>query len=140
MISQRFTKITSRARQKEYYSDFTMNFDLNPVTGNLQRLINHDAVKQSIKNIVMTQIGERPYTDFGSLVPHSLFDPMDSLFMGNISTSIELAIKNYEPRATNVTIKVYVDEAHNAYSVDISFAERQLPDVIQTVSIINRVR
>lgn len=140
MISQRFAKITPRSKQKEYYSDFTMNFDLNPITGSLQRLTNHESVAQSLKNIVMTQVGERYYSDFGSYVPKSLFDPMDSIAMGTISTSIESAIRVYEPRAINVIVSVSVDSIHNAYQVDITFAERQLPNIPQNVSIINRIR
>jgi len=140
MISRRASRITSRSKQKEYYSDFTMNFDLNPVTGSLERLVNHDSVKQSMKNIIMTQQGERPYSDFGSLVPHSLFDGNDPVQLENLKINIEHAISRFEPRAINVQILVYMSQDLNTYNVDISFAERNFPTIPQTVSIIRRIR
>ena len=36
------------------FSDLTNNLGMHPVTGNITRLINRDAVKQSVRNIVLT--------------------------------------------------------------------------------------
>jgi len=138
--SLRSTKITSRSRQKEYYSDFAMNFGLNPITGSLTRLINEESVKQSIKNIVMTQQGERFYSMLGSTLPRSLFDPMDTIMLGSIHSSINEAIKNYEPRAINVQINIRVSQDQSTYIVDISFGLINIPTIVHTVSIVNRIR
>ncbi len=140
MITKRSQKITSRSRQKIYYSDFTMDFDLNPVTSALIRLTNEDSVKNSIRNIVMTQQGERFYSRLGSTVPKSLFEPNDPISMSKAQSSIMEAIKNYEPRASNVQCNVTSSQDLNAYVIDLSFGIINIPNQIFQVSIINRIR
>jgi phage baseplate assembly protein W len=71
--SDRFTIKNNR----EYFSDFMANFDKNPVTGNLARVTNEDAIKQSLRNLVLTNRTERFYQPhIGSKVQSLLFDPM----------------------------------------------------------------
>lgn len=96
----RADKLTIEQKKIEYYSDFLTNFDKNPVTGFLARVTNEEAVKQSIRNIVMTNRGERPYNPmFGSTVYHSLFNPFDTTTLIAIKESITESINNWEPRA-----------------------------------------
>ncbi len=142
MASQRSRRITSKSKQKEYYSDFMMDFDLNPITGSLELSTNADAVKRSIENLVQTQRGERPYNlNIGSEVRRSLFNPFDEITASAIQESIVHTINQFERRAQNVNIKIRPDIEHNSYEVDISFSVINIPTIVQQMTLIlSRVR
>lgn len=142
MVSLRSRRITGKAKQKIFYSDFSRNFDLNPITGALERLINDEAVKQSIQNLCLTQRGERFYhLDVGSEIRRSLFNPLDDITMSTITTSLETTIKNYESRAQNVKINILQTSDFNGYIVNIDFTMVNIPTQLQNMQIqIPRVR
>jgi phage baseplate assembly protein W len=140
-ILSRSDKITSKSRQKEYYSDFSRNLDLNPVTGFLVRLTNEDAIKASMENLIMTMNGERYYHDtIGSTVMASMFDLQDELTIHKIKTSIETCLRNNEPRASNVMVEVHPDVINNLLTVNIKFVSVNLPNQVQELNITRRIR
>ena len=142
MASLRSQRITRRSKQKEYYSDFALNFDLNPVTGNLHKLTNEDAIKQSIVNLIMTNRGERfYYPDVGSDVLASLFEMDDDITATKIQTNIVLTLQKYEPRAQNVQCLVIAEPQNNLYRVDLTFSVINIPEpVLFSFPITNRIR
>jgi phage baseplate assembly protein W len=142
MTSQRSAHITPRSKQKIFYSDFTIDFEADLVTGALQVVKNEKSVKESLKNIILTQRGERFYDpEFGSDVKKSLFNPFDELTMSQLSESITTAINKHEPRADHVKVHItqYIED--NTYKVDIQFIVINIPNVPQSMEVIvNRVR
>lgn len=118
----RSDKLTIEQKKIEYYSDFLNNFDKNPVTGFLARVTNEEAVKQSIKNIIFTNKGEKPYNpQFGSTVYASLFNPLDATTLIQIRESITESINNFEPRADLKNVIVAPSTEKNAIAVRIIF-------------------
>lgn len=116
-------KYTLTEKQQEYYSDFMINFDLNPITGYLAKLTNEDSVKQALKNLVLTNRGERFYNSFiGSRVSSLLFEPMDSVTQTSIENEIRETILNNEPRVELIDIKAIPDFDNNAYNIKIIFS------------------
>jgi phage baseplate assembly protein W len=121
MVSRADT-LTQTSRKKEYYSDFLDSFAASPIGGNLAKLTNEQAVKQSIKNLVLTNIGERLYQPkIGSDVLKSLFEPNSPYNFLVLKNNIEACIKYYEPRAKAVEIKVYPSDCECFIYVDIVF-------------------
>ena len=71
----RADKNTLEQKKREIYSDFLNNFDQNPFTGVLARVTNEESVAQSLKNITLTNRGERFYnSNKGSRIRSSLFE------------------------------------------------------------------
>lgn len=129
MASQRSARITRKSKQKIFYADFSIDFDLNPITGDLELFTNADAVKQSIINLVMTQLGERFYElDVGSTVPQSFFNPIDDITQLSISESILDCIKKHERRISNINVLIRPDIVNNVYYADIFFTIINIPD------------
>lgn len=125
----------------ELYADFTSDFDLHPVKNDVVRVTNDEAVKQSIKNILATNRGERFFnSDFGSDVRALLFENMHSATGQVLEDIIRSAIENHEPRATVEDIKVSADPEEQYISVTLVFSIINKQEPIELDLILNRVR
>jgi len=123
------------------WSDFDISFAVHPVSGDLGKLSNADAVKQSVKLLVLTQHYERLFQPFlGSNVTHYLFENFDPITSQIIKQDIEEVINNHEPRADllEVTIKENIDR--NELSATIVFRVVNEIDPVQLNVILTRVR
>jgi phage baseplate assembly protein W len=79
--------------------DFDLSFRAHPSTGKLLVKKGDDAVKQALKNLLLTNRYERPFRpEFGGDVRKRLFDNFDTVFATDYQNQITTAIKNYEPR------------------------------------------
>lgn len=125
----RSDKFTVNTNKVEYYSDFTTNFDKNPVTGFLARNINEEAIKSSLRNLVLTQRTERFYNaNIGSKLYGLLFDPLDDITADLIATEIRTTIQNEEPRVILGEVRCVPNEDLNAFIVDVIFGIANIPD------------
>jgi phage baseplate assembly protein W len=123
------------------FKDIPLSFTAHPVTGNVKSLVNRDAVKQSVKNIVLTNFYERPYNPtFGGDVRSQLFENMDSLTEYNISKNIRQALDNFEPRAIVDEIKTQSIEDRNIINVTITFRVRNSSEPITVNVLLERTR
>ena len=94
------------------FKDINLSFKRHPVTNDVLTVSNEDAIKRSVKNIIFTILGEKPFQpNFGSVINESLFDLNTNLNEIRISDEIKQSLLNYEPRIDNteVTVSVYPD-------------------------------
>lgn len=102
--SQHYSPIKTQAIQ---YSDFSTSFKIHPNKLDLVMENNTDAVSTSIKNLLLTNRGEKFFRPFlGSNINASLFENFDIVTKNSIQSAIESTINNYEPRATIQSIEV----------------------------------
>ena len=138
----RADKYSLEQKKTEIYSDFLNSFEQNPLTGALARVTNEDSVKQSLRNIVLTNVGERFYdSNKGSKIKQSLFELYDPSTVEIIRIQLGEAIAAYEPRAIIQDIRLQEDLERNGYYVTLIFSIINIPD--QTFSLdlsIQRVR
>ena len=114
--------ITYTSETQELFSDFLINFDRVPTTGSLARVTNEDSVNQRIRNIVLTNLLERPYQPgFGSKINAVLFEPMDASSAQSLDTTIRAAIRNNEPAATIVRLDVIPSAQEDSYRIDLYY-------------------
>ena len=87
------------------FKDINLSFKRHPVTNDLVVIKNEDAIKKSVKNIIFTILGEKPYMPlFGSSVNNSLFELSNPLDNIRISDEIQSVLLNYEPRISNIQV------------------------------------
>ena len=123
------------------FKDIPLSFTAHPITGNVKALVNRDAVKQSVKNIVLTNFYERPYNPtFGGDILSQLFENMDPITEYNIAKNIRQALDNYEPRAIIDEIKSDFYEDQNAINVTITFRIKNDAEPISVNVLLDRVR
>ena len=122
------------------YSDFTDNFLKAPFSNDLAKVTNENSVKQSIKNIARTILGERLYDEtIGQSGNYGLFGLSDTLTESVVKQTLMDALKHNEPRAAILGITVDSQSIPNALSVVIYFSIQNAPNLSVTV-ILTRVR
>jgi len=105
------------------FSDFDFSFKQNPIDRDLLRVTNSGAIRQSLKNIILTGVGERPFApEFGSSIRRLLFENLSPIVAVELQTIIKYAIKNYEPRALVSGIVIAANYEKNGYEVTIVFS------------------
>lgn len=134
-------KITELTKKSDQFSDFLINFDKNPITGALARVINDESIKQSLRNLILTAPGERPYNNtIGCGVYRLLFEPMDAITAMAIENEIRSTILNFEPRVSLVNVSVNPREEDQSYYIDIVFSIINTQVVSQLSLTLNKVR
>ena len=89
------------------FKDINLSFKRHPVTNDLVVIKNEDAIKKSVKNIIFTILGEKPYMPlFGTSINNSLFELANPLDHVRISDEIQSTLLNYEPRISNIQVTV----------------------------------
>jgi phage baseplate assembly protein W len=114
--------VTPSSRQTQIYSDFTDEFLKAPFSDDLAKTTNQNSVKQSLRNICKTFIGERPYDNtIGQSGNYGLFGLNDSLTESIVTQTLTDAINQNEPRVSLLNITVDSSTIPNAMSITISF-------------------
>jgi phage baseplate assembly protein W len=115
--------LTPRTRAQEFYSDFAKNLEQVPGRGDLSRRINENAVKESIKNIVLTNKGERLFQpEFGCNINASLFENIDANTVIILKDDISRAIRTYEPRCVVKNVEIIADLDTNNLQASVLFS------------------
>jgi phage baseplate assembly protein W len=123
------------------YSDFYSDLDTHPDKKDLLSHINEESVRRSIKNILLTNRGERLFNPtFGSNLRSLLFENITPVTESLIREQIETSINNFEPRARLLKVLVTGLEDENAYNVSIVFTTINTLEPITMNVFLNRVR
>lgn len=110
-------------RKSELYSDFLTDLNPHPEMGDVVRFTNENAVKRSIRNLILTNRYERPFQpEIGSDINKILFEPMNTTTGSVLRQYIKSTIENYEPRCQLIDVMVVAYEERNVYVVTIIFA------------------
>ena len=123
------------------YVDFDMDFDKHPAHGDLSQVKKNTAINRSLKNILMTNAGERLFQpEVGSGIEKMLFEPMTPLTEQRLSDACRDAIDAWEKRASVINITVISEEEYNRYRVAIKFSINNSLVTEQVDVFLNRER
>ena len=119
------------------FKDINLSFKRHPVTNDVVTISNEDAIKRSVKNIIFTILGEKPFEpDFGSVINQSLFDLNTNLNEIRVSDEIKTSLDNYEPRINNVDVSVSVLPDTNEMNCTVQYDIVGLSTPTQTVDVL----
>ena len=128
-------------QKKTFYSDFNTSFKRHPNTEDLSVTTNENAVKQSIKNLIMTDPYERPMQPrIGSRIRSLLFENMTPQAVSQCKTYIQETIKNHEPRAKLLNVDVTPDYDHNTLYATVIFTMINTSNPIELEVVLERLR
>ncbi len=118
---------------KEYYSDLSYQPALNQL-GDVTKVINTEAIKQSILTIMYTVPGSRLFEpQFGVGIERFLFEEFSQSTGQALGKAIETGLSKYENRIVLQSVQVSLLEADLSYNVTIEYVviDTQTPDSIE---------
>lgn len=121
-------------RITQIFKDFDLAFSAHPNTKDITKKRDEDAVKQALKNLILTNYYERPFhSEIGSPVRALLFELATPLTGHMMRRGIIDVIENFEPRVRVLNVDVNMRDQTNSCEVSITFEIVG----IQTVSQLN---
>ena len=110
---------------KDIYSDLDMFLVPHPVTGDISTKKDSDAIKRSIRNIVLTNKFERPFKpNFGGGVTSMLFELDSTRKVKRFQKEMVNMIERLEPRVYNVSVRLNPLTDDNRLDVQIFYSIR----------------
>jgi len=104
------------------FKDINLSFKRHPVTNDVVVIRDEDAIKRSVKNIIFTILGEKPFEpNFGSVINESLFDLSTNLSEIIVQDEIRTSLLNYEPRISNISVTVLVAADTNEMNCTVQY-------------------
>ena len=126
-------------KKSRSFQDISMGFLRNPFTEDVSKVTNDEAIKQSIRNLVLTTPGEKLFNpSFGSRVSELLFEQLDPFLVDSIQTEILNTIRNYEKRVVVTNLRCIPDYDNNAISVSLEYQIIGLPIVENIQFVLQR--
>lgn len=123
------------------YRDLDLSLRPHPVTGDINILKDIEAVKASVKNLVLTNFWERPFQPkLGSNVRANLFENMDLLTEISVRDDIIAVLNKHEPRIELIEVVATATEDENRLAVKIKFSIINLVEPITIALFLKRVR
>ena len=123
------------------YTDIDLSFDAHPVTKDILKKKDENAIAQSIKTLLLTSHYERLFNpDLGSNLKRFLFEPIDDVTTSLIRDSIFESLKNYEPRITIEEVVASPNYDLDQYDVTITFFVKNVLDPITISFFLERIR
>jgi len=123
--------------QTNTFVDIDFNFELNPVTKDLKTVTDVNAIKQSLKALLLN----KKLWNFDNInVAQLQFENLDYLFQNTVILSqLEEKLQKYEPRATSIRIQATKQANGRILQLDISFAVKNIPGSSENVRVFKRL-
>ena len=134
-------KFTVTQLTSERYSDFYNTFSKNFGTKDLARMTNEDSIINSLKNIIQTRKGERPFQpDFGCNIAGLLFENFSKFTTDAIETEIRTAVENFEPRVRTIKVKAIETQDNHSIELQLFFTTINNSENISISFFLSRIR
>ena len=130
------------SRSAKVYKDLNLNFTKHPVKRTLSVLTDVEAVKRSVRNLVMYSHYEKPFhPEIGSGIRTLLFENMTPFVSNTLRRLIEDTITNFEPRVRLAEVAVNPNFDDNQYEVTVEFYVENSPSELVDMSFnLERIR
>ena len=109
-------------RKSRSFKDISLSFTPHPLTKDLPILANERAIVRSVRNLVETIPTERFFdSSIGTDIRDSLFENFERSTVMIIEDQVREVLDNFEPRVSDVGIKVDADPDGNEFEVTVFF-------------------
>jgi len=140
-MDYRHSSTTPNSRQVERFSDLDMDFGMNPNTKDVDRLFDEEAIKRSIRNLILTNRNERFFRpNISGGIRNLLFEPATPVTATLIQQQIVDVIAENEPRASLIDVTVKTSQDGNAFDVSVVFQIRNNEQPTRVVVALERLR
>lgn len=128
------------ARQPDY-SDLDLDFMAHPTTGDIVKKKGAEAIKRSVRNLILTNFYDRPFShNIGSNAQRLLFENANIITANLLVDAIKEVINKFEPRIILNAVEANFDFDYNGYNVTITFSMVNRPEPMITTIFLERIR
>ena len=134
-------QINNEKRSNRIFKDLSLNFNQNPVTKDITKVTDVEAIKRSVRNLISINHYEKPFhPEIGSDIRALLFENMTPTIQTLLTDRIKDVLDTYEPRAVLNDVIVSGDMDLNQYGVTIKFYVREVPGIQIVTEFLQRLR
>ena len=135
------TNSNNSNRISRTFKDLDLDFGLNSVTKDVNKLTDAEAIKRSVRNLINLNNYEKPFRpEIGSGIRGLLFEPMTELTSHFMQVKIAEILNQFEPRISVSNIIINNQEDRNAYSVSIQFLIKGTQEPVVVDTFLERLR
>ena len=135
------TNTNNSNRISRSFKDLDLDFGLNSVTKDVNKLTDAEAIKRSVRNLINLNNYEKPFRpEIGSGIRGLLFEPMTELTSHFMQVKIAEILNEFEPRISVSNIIINNQEDRNAYSVSIHFLIKGTQEPVIVDTFLERLR
>lgn len=141
MVTTRADRQTAAKIKKDLYSDFRTDFATHPVTKQLIKLTDEQAIRRALRNTILTMPTERFFNpNHGCSIYRMLFEPITEQTSEAIKNEILTTVNNFEPRVKIISVEVLPDYNNDLYQVNIVYVIVNMKEPSSISINLNRVR
>ena len=118
--------------------DLDLNFTKHPVTGDVAKTTGIEAVKRSVRNLVLLNKGDKPFhPEISTDTTGQLFESFDIFTSSDLKEKIQSVITTYEPRVLVEEVKVEQSFGRNEINilVRIGFRTFSAPPTVVPITL-----
>ena len=124
------------SRNVRKHIDLDLFFSKKQGSGGVNRITDVEAVKRSVRNLVLTNFYEKPFhPEIGSGVRDMLFENMTPFVAIMLTKRVEDIIENFEPRVRLMSVNARPDLDRNIYELTITFFILNAPTELVEVDV-----
>lgn len=132
------TTINRKTRQ---FSDLNLLFSINPITADVTKKLDEEAVKASVRNLISTRNYERPFhPEIGCQIYSLLFENFNPIIDRVMRKTITQVLEKFEPRITVDKINVRESSDNNEITVEVYFRLINSEKPITVSTTLSRIR
>ena len=130
------------SRNTRQYVDLDLFFQKKIPSGDVNQITDIQAVKRSVRNLVLLNPYEKPFhPEISSGIRGMLFELMSPFVAAQLTKKVEDVINNFEPRARLVSVRSIPDYDRNAYEVSVEFYVVNAPtELVDLTVMLERLR
>ena len=124
--------------KKKPWSDLDLSLKIHPIRKDIIPLKDDAAIKNAVKNLLISNFYERPFQDdLGANLRGLLYEPADIITEIELRDNIYDVLSKYEPRISVTSIGITDLSDINSYNVTVYFNIKEY-DSADTVEIVLR--
>lgn len=129
------------AKTSRLFADLDLNFTPHPVTGDITMRYDENAIKTSLKNLILTGNYERPFhSEIGTPINKLLFENWTPALPILVQRIITDTINNFEPRVQLIQVDVSMNPDGNSLNATIAFSIINTTRPITLTMVLERTR
>ena len=135
------SRLTPVSRKQIIYSDLFKDMMMNPISRDLALRLDEDSVKEAMKNILLTDKGERLFQpELGGNIRAMLFDNITPALVRMLHEEVKLTLNSYEPRAELIDVVVNDEPDSNSIRITIVFYVKNKEEPVTVTFFLERTR